>query len=108
MKFFERDDWKNYLTEENKEVLRELLNVTKKYKGAYFQANEPRIAQLWSALIEIKKELNQLKGVEEPIKEIIPIEEKNVIEKLVSEVTKPAEEDTVEATKKLVDSLMKF
>lgn len=115
MKMFEREDWKNYLSDESKQVLEELFNSTRKHRGAYSQSDNIKIAQIWSALIEIKKELEEVKEhlgkVEKPWEAIISIgeaEKERVIEKFVADITKPTDEDTQDATKKLVDSLMKF
>ena len=115
MKLFEKDDWKEFLTEDNKQILKELIESTKKHRGAYSQSDNVKLAQLWTALIELKKEINSLKEhlgkLEEPWKAIISVgetEKQKTIEKLVSEIIKPTDEDTKEATKKLVESLMKF
>jgi len=109
------EDWKSYLTEEDKKILSYLLNVTRKYKYAYEQSSDVKIAQLWTALIEIQKQLEQMNKLlgklEEPFRAIIEVgeaEKRKTIERLISEIVKPTDEETQEATKKLVDSLMKF
>ena len=108
-------DWKELLPPEAKEVLSEILDKTKKYRYAYTQADDIKIAQLWTALIELAKELKEvnktLGKVEEPFKAIIEVGEKEkrkTIAKIVEEIIRPTDEETQEATKKLVDSLMKF
>ncbi len=110
-----KDDWKDNLNEDAKQTLAEILENIKKYRGAYSNAEDVKIAQLWTALIEIKKELNEnnrlVKRVEEPFRAIIEVGEKakeKTIERIITEVIKPTDEDTQEATKKLVESLMKF
>ncbi len=110
-----KGDWKDNLTDEAQEILAGLLESTRKHKCAYCSADDVKTAQLWSALIEIKKELDEtnslLRKVEAPFRTIIEIgneEKKKTIEKLVTDMIKPADETTQEATKKLVESLMKF
>ncbi len=110
-----KEDWKDNLTDEAQEVLARLLESARKHKCAYCSAEDVKTAQLWSALVEIKKELDGttdlLKKVEAPFRTIIEVgeeEKKKTIEKLVTDMIKPADETTQEATKKLVESLMKF
>lgn len=111
----EEKDWKESLSDEDKETLANMFDQTRKYKHAYSNADDVKIAQLWCALIEMKKELDEVKKtlgvVQEPFKAIIAAgeaEKKKTIERLVSEIIKPTDEDTQEATQKLVESLMKF
>lgn len=109
------EDWKEDLNEDAKQILFEIIESTKKHRCAYSNADDVKVAQLWTALIEIKKELNEtnrlMKKVEEPFRAIIEVGEKakeKAIERIITEVIKPTDEDTQEATKKLVESLMKF
>ena len=110
-----KDDWKEYLTDEAKQALSDIFDATKKHRGAYSNADDVKIAQLWAALIEMKNELDSMKkqlgALEEPWKSIVEIgnlEKKKAVERLVKELVKPIDEDSKAATKKLVDSLMKF
>lgn len=111
----DKEDWKEFLVPEAKQTLSNLIDATKRHRGAYSRADDVKIAQLWSALIEMKNELDEIKEtigkLEEPWKSIVElgdIEKKKTVEKLVEELVKPTDEDTKEATKKLVDSLMRF
>jgi hypothetical protein len=115
MLFGKNDDWKNWLSEEDKEVLARLLNSVKKHRCAYSKADDVKVAQLWTALIEIQKDMNKIKEmlgkVEAPFKAIVQIgeeEKRKAIEKIVSEIIRPSDEETQKATKALVESLMKF
>lgn len=118
MSFFDDEkekDWKDFLSDDARQVLEGLLASIKKHKGAYVQSDEVKIAQLWTALIEMKRELNETKEMLgkaaapwQAIVEVGEAEKKKTIEKLVSEITKPTDTETQEATKKLVESLMKF
>jgi cell pole-organizing protein PopZ len=107
-------DWKEFLAEADREILAQLLESTKKHKCAFMQAEDVKVAQLWCALVEMRKqmvELEQLVGkVAEPFKAIVEmgeIEKRKTIDRMVREILRP-EPDQEEATKKLVDSLMKF
>jgi|UniRef100_A0A7C5UW39 hypothetical protein len=113
--FNNEKDWKECLNEEDKKVLEELITATKKHKCAYSQADDVKVAQLWCALVEMKKELDSTKAmlgkVEEPFKAIVEVgeaEKKKAIERIISEIVKPTDKETQEATRKLVESLMKF
>lgn len=109
------EDWKEFLSEDAKEILVKLFEATKKHRGAYMQAGDVKIAQLWCALTEMKKEITEmtslLKKIEEPFKAIVAIgeaEKKRAIQKVITEIIKPEEEEEKEATRRLVESLMKF
>ena len=114
MIFDNESDWKELLREEDQQILAELFEKAKDKKCAYCQADDVKIAQLWSAMIELKKELNMTKAmlarVEQPFKAIVEmgeLEKRKTVERLVRDLLKP-EPDQEEATRKLVDSLMKF
>jgi hypothetical protein len=111
----EKEDWKNFLPDEARQVLMELLAATQKYRGAYVQAENSPVAHLWTALIDMKKDIDWMKDIigrlEEPWKAIVSVgeaEKKHAIERLVAEIVKPTDQETQDATKKLVESLMKF
>ncbi|MFH7882483.1 MAG: hypothetical protein QW140_02070 [Candidatus Aenigmatarchaeota archaeon] len=114
--FFDKEkDWKECLSPEAQKIISELFEETKKHKCAYMNADDVKIAQLWCALIEIKKQFDEIskniKKLEEPFKAIVEIgeaEKRKTIEKVVEELIKPESEEEKEATKKLVESLMKF
>ena len=107
------EDWKNYLAPESQNILAKILEDTKKHQGAYM--NDIKVAQLWSTIIELKKEIDSLKKaqikLEEPFKSIVDIgntEKEKAIERVLRDIVRPTDESSEEATKKLVDSLMKF
>lgn len=115
MAFKKKEDWKEDLSEDAQKTLTELIEGTKKYRAAYNSADDAQIAQLWTALVEIKKGLDEtnslLKKVQEPFKAIVSVgeeEKRKTVERLITEIIKPSDEQTQEATKKLVESLMKF
>jgi len=107
-------DWKELLNESDQEILAQLLDSTKQHKCAFMHGEDVKVAQLWCALIEMKKEMCKMSDlvakVEEPFRAMVEmgeVEKKRTIDRLVREVLKP-EPEQEDATKKLVDSLMKF
>ena len=107
-------DWKELLSEEDRKELKELLDKTRRHRCAYLEADDTKIAQLWCALIELRKEMKEFKKliekVSEPFKAIVEIgeaEKRRAIERVITGIIKPTEEQE-KAVKKLVDSLMKF
>lgn len=109
------DDWKEYLNPETKSILAEVLNDTKAHKGAYMNAQDVKVAQLWCAIADMKKHLEKLEKsqirIEEPFRAIVEAgdaEKKKVIEKILREMIRPTDEATEKTTKELVETLMKF
>lgn len=115
MAFQEKEDWKELLSEDAKQALSSIFESAKKHKGAYLNAEDVKIAQLWCAILELKKDADEIKRIlgklEEPFKAIVSVgeaEKKRTIERVIAEIIKPTDEATQEATRKLVESLMKF
>lgn len=113
--FKKKEDWKNNLDDESKHALSDILDSTKKHRYAYNSADDVKTAQLWTALVEMKKELektNEMLGnLKRPWEAIVSVgeeEKRKTVEKLVQEIIKPVDETTQEATQNLVESLMKF
>lgn len=109
------EDWKDLLPRKEQEMLAEILDSTKDYRAAYMQADDVKVAQLWTALIEFKKECHEIKDMLErvatPFRAIVEIgenEKRKAIERVVRDFLKPTEPEQEDATRKLVDSLMKF
>lgn len=50
------NDWKHLLSIEDEERLNALLASVGKHKGAYRNAEDIKTAQLWCALLELRKE----------------------------------------------------
>ncbi len=110
-----REDWKGRLLPEDQKILAEILERAKRYEYAYMQADDVKVAQLWTAIIELIKEIKGLRErvevLTEPFKHIIEIgemEKRRAIERIVSDLIKPTDQEKDEAVQKLVDSLMKF
>lgn len=112
--FEDEKDWKECLAEEDQQVLAGLFEKARRHKCAYCSAEDVKVAQLWCALVEMKKEMDeQAKLVNKaaaPFRAIVEmgeVEKKKTIERLVRDMLRP-EPDKEDATRKLVDSLMKF
>ncbi|MHC4752774.1 MAG: hypothetical protein ACYTFW_23255 [Planctomycetota bacterium] len=111
----EGEDWKDYLAPDAKSKLAEVLSGAKMHKGAYMHADDVKVAQLWCAVVELKKQVDAMQRVqmqlEEPFQAIVEVgeaEKKKAIERMLREIVRPTDVHTEQATQKLVDSLMKF
>ena len=51
-----KNDWKQFLSIQDEEKLNEFLKKIAKYRGAYKNADDVKSAQLWCAVLELKKE----------------------------------------------------
>ena len=108
------DDWKELLAPEDQEVISDLLDSSRRHKGAFMNADDVKVAQLWAALIEMKKELEQTKMMvrraEAPFRDIVSmaeIEKRKAVERLVRDLIK-VEPDKEDSIQRLTDSLMRF
>lgn len=110
----EKTDWTHFLSAEASGILRSVLEAAYKHREAYFKADDIKNAQIWSALIEQQRQINELR---EQVARLTPKEvhtfrlgtadDSKVLDKIKS-VMQPSVEDTKEATDALVNSLMKF
>ncbi len=98
-----KGSWVDLLNEEDRLILLDLINSTKKYKHAYSQAENVKIAQLWTALIELKKQISQL-AAKPKTRRGKALDMGGV----VKEILKSSDNTSDESTRKLVESLMKF
>ena len=108
----EEKDWKSLLREDAKILLSEIFEQTKKHRGAYSYAKDVKHAQLWCAIVELKRELRELneriKKLEETLGPILSVsdeEKRKTIEKLIEEFVPSKEKKEKE---KIVESLMKL
>jgi hypothetical protein len=111
----ETGDWKDNLQPEDQKILAELLETTKRHKCAYCGAEDVKVAQLWCALVEMQRQIAEIKKAQmiasEPFKAIVEVgnaEKRKAIDRMIREILRPTGEETEDATRKLVDSLMKF
>ena len=56
MLFKSTKDWKQYLSPEDEEKLNAIIRRVAKYRGSYKNSDEVKIAQLWSAILELYKQ----------------------------------------------------
>ncbi len=108
---FGKKDWKECLDPESKELLKKLLESADKHRCAWLRADDVKVAQLWSALIELKKEIDRMQILVQPWKSIIELgelEKKKTIERIVTDILQPKDKEQKEIVDKLVESLMKF
>jgi hypothetical protein len=56
MFFNAKKDWKQYLSAEDEEKLNEILIKVAKHRGAYKNADDVKVAQLWCTILELRKE----------------------------------------------------
>ncbi len=56
MLFRENKDWKQLLREDEELMLNEILKDLTKHRGAYKNAGDVKIAQIWCAILELKKQ----------------------------------------------------
>ncbi len=88
-------DWKQYLTPEDEDKLNGLLKLVAKNRGAYKNADDVKLAQLWSAALELfkqnyalQKRIADLEDVLEAVVDTVKKrenEKKNFIKKLERE-----------------------
>lgn len=56
MLFKAEKDWKQLLAPEDEEKMNDILRRAARYRGAYKNASEVKIAQLWAAVLELYKQ----------------------------------------------------
>ncbi len=91
MLFNVSDDWKQLLSPEDEARLNDVLKRVARHRGAYKNAHDVKNAQLWAAILELRKEnqalLNRLKKTEfimDGMRERIRIQEQQEHELLES------------------------
>lgn len=113
--FGEEKDWKEFLCEDIKVYMAELIEEAKKNRCAYMQADDVKVAQLWCALAEVSKRLKgveaKLDKIESAIKvitEIGEIAKREAIRERMRDVLKPKTAEEKEKVERIVDTLMEF
>jgi hypothetical protein len=95
MLFKSTEDWKQFLNPDDEAKLNEILRKIQKHRAAYRQAPDVKTAQLWAALLEIRKENQAL------LRKIQRME--YIFDGMVERIKKQERED-----KDLIESLEKF
>lgn len=110
----EKQDWTHFLSPEAMGTLRNILEDAYKHREAYFKAEDIKNAQLWSALIELQREIE---GLRQKVDTLAPksapsvrfgTADDSVVLNKIKAIMQPKVEETKEATDALVNSLMKF
>lgn len=60
MLFNTSKEWKHFLSAEDEEKLNEFLRKVSRHRGAYKNSSEIKNAQLWCAVLELRKENSML------------------------------------------------
>lgn len=95
MLFKTTEDWKQFLAAEDEAKLNDILKKVQKHRSAYRQAPDIKTAQLWAALLELRKENHAL------LRKLQRME--YIFEGMVERIKKQQQED-----KDLLESLEKF
>ena len=70
MLFREVGDWKKNLASEDEKRLNDIIRKTLEYRNAYKNSSEPKIAQLWCAILVLRNEMNALHAKTRRMEEI--------------------------------------
>lgn len=108
-------DWTHFLSPDSMAALRKVLESAYNHREAYFRATDIKNAQLWSALIEMQR---QIEGLKEQVAKLTPKEtvrqfqlgvpdESKVLDRIKA-VMQRTPEDSREARNALIDSLLRF
>lgn len=71
MFFNSTKDWKQFMSLEDEERLNQILKKISKYRGAYKNADDVKIAQLWCSILELSKQNKILQGKLTRIEDIL-------------------------------------
>lgn len=69
--FTPQKDWKQFLSIDDENKLNDILKKAAKHRGAYRNASEIKNAQIWCAMLELRKENLLLQGRLERIEDIL-------------------------------------
>lgn len=56
-----KDDWKQFLSQEDEENLNDVIRRVQKHRHAYRSSKELKLAQLWTAILELYKDNAKLR-----------------------------------------------
>lgn len=110
----EKQDWTHFLSGDAVGLLRSILEAAYKHRTAYFKAEDIKNAQLWSAMLEMQRQINELServGRLEPRHEKVyrtSLADDTRVKDMITEATKPSAQDSKGATDALVNSLLRF
>ncbi len=70
MLFRETGDWKKNLQPEDEKRLNDIVRKTLEYRNAYRTSHDTRIAQLWCAILVMRKEISTLQARNRKMEEV--------------------------------------
>jgi len=115
MLFGEEKDWKELMCDGSQAELAELIEKAKKHRCAYMQADDVKVAQLWTALTEVSSQLKDIERrlartefIAKGFTEMAEITKKEAVRERISDIFKPKTSKERETVDKVVDSLMEF
>lgn len=109
-----KPDWTHFLAPDAASVLRTVLESAYKHRQAYFKAEDIKNAQLWSAITELKREMDEINrkldrlSPQEKESFRVGLSDGSAAMATIKSALKPAVEDSWEAKDALIESLMKF
>jgi leucyl aminopeptidase (aminopeptidase T) len=108
-------DWTHFLAPEALATLRKVLESAYNHREAYFRATDIKNAQLWSALLEMQKQIDELN---EKVRKLTPQEtvrkfqygtpQESVVLDRIRQIMQKGPEDSKAARNALIDSLLRF
>src|SRR3989304_6069455 len=109
MPFFQKkDDWKKSLTSKDEKKLNEIIIKTEKYNTAYLKSNNVKIAQLWTAILEMEKEKEHIERRVRRMEYIFSGMTERLKEEIIREDVKNIEAKKERDLENLIRSLEKF
>lgn len=106
--------WTELLREDSKAILNEIIDKTKFHRAAYTSTEDTKIAQIWCAIIELKRDIENLRkdinAALEPFKKIVEYgeeEKRKAIENVISSLIKEIE-NKEKIAKEVTNSLLKI
>jgi len=113
--FGEEKDWKEDLCDDIKVDMAELIEIAKRNRCAYMQADDVKVAQLWCALAEVFKNqrkiesrIERLEGALKAMAELGEAAKREALREKAREMLKPKTAEEKDKVEKIVDTLMEF
>lgn len=113
--FGEEKDWKELLCGNLQVEMAELIERAKQHRCAYMQADDVKVAQLWTAVAELSRQLKKLEErlaksevTMRGLAEIGTVAKRQALRERVSELLKAKSSEEKERVEKIVDVLMEF
>lgn len=115
MIFGEEKDWKELLCPPGQTELYELIERAKQHRCAYMEADDVKVAQLWCSMVELSRDLKEMKTklvkIETAVRSLSAIGEvakKEALREKVSDLFKTKTKEEKDQVDKIVDVLMEF